>query len=146
MAMADIRRIDETISVAPQIDPADLGEIAGEGFTAIINNRPDGEDAGQPDGDAIAAAAQTLGLGYSAIPVTHAGFSHAQIDAMREMLDAATGPVLAYCRSGTRSANLWALASAKAGGDPDAIVAKAAGAGYDLSSIRPLLESLSAGA
>ncbi|MBW4331341.1 TIGR01244 family phosphatase [Stakelama sp. CBK3Z-3] len=144
--MATIRRIDERISVAPQIDPADIGEIAQAGFTTIINNRPDEEEAGQPEGDAIRADAEALGLGYNAIPITHAGFSHAQIDAMRAALDAATGPVLAYCRSGTRSANLWALASAKAGGDPETIIAQAAGAGYDLSAIRPLLDSLSADA
>ena len=82
-------------------------------------------------------------MSYTAIPVSHAGFSHAQIDAMRAALDSAEGPVLAYCRSGTRSANLWALASAKAGGNPDEIIAKGAGAGYDLNGIRPLLDSLS---
>src|SRR3546814_6091189 len=54
-------------------------------------------------------------LDYTAIPIDHTGFSHPQIDAMRAALDAARGPVLAFCRSGTRSAHLWALAEAKAG-------------------------------
>ena len=137
-----IRKVDDKISVAPQITPADVTELARAGFTAIVNNRPDGEEPGQPEGDAIRAVAQTLGLAYTAIPVTHAGFSHPQIDAMRAAIDAAPGPVLAYCRSGTRSCNLWALAEASAGGDPDAIVAKGTGAGYDLGGIRPLLETL----
>src|SRR3546814_2518731 len=84
-------------------------------------------------------------LDYTAIPIDHTGFAHPQIDAMRAALDAARGPVLAFCRSGTRSAHLWALAEAKAGGDPAAITAKAAAAGYDLSGIRPLLDTLSSG-
>ncbi len=141
--MTDIRRIDDRISVAPQITPADVTEIARAGFVAIINNRPDDEEPGQPDGAAIRAVAETLGLRYTAIPVTHAGFSHPQVEAMVAALDAASGPVLAYCRSGTRSCNLWALASAKAGESPDTLVAKGAGAGYDLSGVRPLLEQLS---
>jgi len=139
--MMDIRKIDDTISVSPQIDPADVTEAARQGFAAIINNRPDHEEAGQPEGEPIQRVADTLGLAYTAIPVS-GGFSHEQIDAMRAALDAAKGPVLAFCRTGTRSTNLWALAEAKAGGDPDAIVAKAAAAGYDLAGLRPTLEAL----
>jgi uncharacterized protein (TIGR01244 family) len=137
-----IRRIDDRVSVSPQIDPADVTELAAQGFAAIINNRPDHEEAGQPEGEPIRLVAETMGLAYTAIPVA-GGFSHEQVDAMRAALDAATGPVLAFCRSGTRSTNLWALAEAKAGGDPEAIVAKAAAAGYDLSGIRPALDALS---
>ncbi|MDB5711784.1 MAG: hypothetical protein JWL96_3854 [Sphingomonas bacterium] len=140
---ADIRRIDDRISVAPQITPWDVSEIARAGFVAIVNNRPDDEEAGQPEGAEIRAAAEAAGLSYTEIPITHAGFSFPQVEAMAAALDAAGGPVLAYCRSGTRSCNLWALASAKAGGDPDELVAKGAGAGYDLSGIRPLLDQLS---
>lgn len=137
-----IRRIDDRISVSPQIDPADVTELAAQGFAAIVNNRPDGEEAGQPEGAAVRLVAETMDLAYTAIPVS-GGFSIEQVDAMRAALDAATGPVLAFCRSGTRSTNLWALAEAKAGGDPEAIVAKAAAAGYDLSGIRPALDALS---
>ena len=142
--MTSIRPIDASIAVAPQIDPAELADLAAAGFTAIVNNRPDGEDHGQPTGDEIATAAAALGLSYTAIPVTHAGFSHPQIDAMAAMLAEATGPVLAYCRSGTRSCNLWALAAVKTGLNPDTAIAKAAAAGYDLSGIRPLLDALAA--
>lgn len=141
--MTTPRTIDAHIAVAPQIDPADLADLAAAGFTAIVNNRPDGEDAGQPTGAAIAAAAAAAGLRYTAIPVTQAGFSHPQIDAMAQALAAAPGRVLAYCRSGTRSCNLWALAAVKAGAHPDAAMAKAAAAGYDLSGIRLLLDALS---
>jgi uncharacterized protein (TIGR01244 family) len=138
-----IRSIDDRISVSPQIDAADLTALAAEGFTGVINNRPDHEESGQPEGEPIRVVATKLGLDYTAIPVTSAGFSHPQIDAMRAALDAATGPVLAFCRSGTRSTNLWALAEAKAGRDPETITAKAAAAGYDIGQLRPLLDALS---
>ncbi len=141
--MPDIRRINDRISVAPQIDPADVTELARGGFVAIVNNRPDDEDAGQPSGDSIRRVAETLGLAYHAIPVTHAGFSAQQVEAMRAALDAAEGPVLAYCRSGTRSTNLWALSEASRGKDPEGLIEQAAGAGYDLTGIRPLLDQLS---
>ena len=139
-----LRKIDETISVAPQIAPEDVPALAEAGFRAIVNNRPDGEEMAQPSGDAVRAAAEAAGLSYAAIPVTHAGFSADMVEAMAEALERAGGPVLAYCRSGTRSCNLWALAEASRGGDPDALTAKAAGAGYDISGIRPLLDGLSA--
>lgn len=138
-----IRKIDEKISVAPQIAPEDVAAIAAAGFRGIVNNRPEGEELSQPTGDAVRAAAEAAGLSYAAIPVTHAGFSATQVEAMARALEAADGPVLAYCRSGTRSCNLWALAEASRGGDPDALTAKAAGAGYDISGIRPLLDALS---
>ena len=143
--MLDIRPIDDRIAVAPQIAPEDVPAIAAAGFVAIINNRPDGEEPGQPAGDAIRAVAEAAGLAYTAIPVTQAGFSHPQVAAMANALAAADGPVLAYCRSGTRSCNLWALASAQAGGDADVLNAKAAGAGYDLTNLRPLLDAVAPG-
>lgn len=139
----NLRRVDDSISVAPQIAAEDMGFLAEQGFSFVINNRPDEEESGQPEGEAIRAAAEAAGLGYAAIPVTHAGFSSAQVEAMAAALAEANGPVLAYCRSGTRSCNLWALAEASRGGDPAEITAKAAQAGYDISGIRPLLDQLS---
>jgi uncharacterized protein (TIGR01244 family) len=140
--MLDIRRIDDRISVAPQIAPEDIPAIKAAGFAAIVNNRPDGEEDGQPTGDAIRAAAEDQGLAYTAIPVTHAGFSMPQVTAMIDALGAANGPVLAYCRSGTRSCNLWALSQAGLGGDPDQLTQQARGAGYDLSALRPLMDAV----
>ena len=137
-----IRHINESISVAPQIAVEQVADIAAAGFKTIVNNRPDDEDAGQPSGDAIRAAAEAAGLKYVAIPVTHAGFSHPQIDAMTQALTDSDGPVLAYCRSGTRSCNLWALAAAKAGRNPNLLLAQAEDAGYDLRGIRPMLDAL----
>ena len=139
-----IRRIDENISVAPQIPPELLPEIAAQGFAVVVNNRPDGEEPGQPESAEIARAAAEAGLGYVEIPVAHAGISSAQVEAMAAALAAAPGPVLAFCRSGTRSCNLWALASASLKqGDAEALIGKAAGAGYDISGLRPMLDTLS---
>lgn len=137
-----LRRIDDSISVAPQIAPEDIPALAAAGFGFVINNRPDEEEAGQPSGAAMRAAAEAAGLGYADIPITHAGFSGAQVEAMVAALTATDRPVLAFCRSGTRSCNLWALAEASRGGDPDELTAKAAAAGYDISGIRPLLDQL----
>ena len=142
--MTDLRPLNDRIAVAPQIDADDIPAIKAAGYVAIVNNRPDDEEPGQPTGDAIRAAAEAAGLRYTAIPVTHAGFGHAQLDAMAAAITAADGPVLAYCRSGTRSCNLWALAAAKAGRDPALIVAQAQHAGYDVSALRAMLDTLAA--
>lgn len=141
-----IRRIDDHVSVAPQITAAEVAEAAHAGFVEIVNNRPDDEEGGQPSGAEIAAAAAAAGIAYRAIPVTQAGFSAHQVEAMASALTSAAGPVLAYCRSGTRSTNLWALARARMGDAPDVLIAKAAIAGYDLNGIRPLLDQLAAAA
>ncbi|WP_203309028.1 MULTISPECIES: TIGR01244 family sulfur transferase [Sphingomonas] len=144
--MADIRTINDRVSVAPQITPEDIAAIKAAGFVAIVNNRPDEEEPGQPSGETIRAAAEEAGLAYAAIPVTHAGFSHPQLDAMAAALAAADGPVLAYCRSGTRSCNLWALAAAKAGRNPELLVMQARAAGYDIGGMRPTLDALAGAA
>jgi len=138
------RTLDDSISVTGQVSPADIAAAAGQGFTFVINNRPDGEQPGQPTGAEIEAAANAAGLGYAAIPITHAGFTMEQVEAMRAALDAAPGKILAFCRSGTRSTLVWALARAAQGDEPDELAAKAEAAGYDLSSIRPSIDALAA--
>lgn len=140
------RRLTDDFHVAPQIALADIAAAAEQGFALIINNRPDGEEPDAPQGDAIADAAAAVGLAYASIPVGHGGFSHAQLDALDAARAAHPGKCLAYCRSGTRSTHLWALAGARGGAAPDALCDAAAGAGYDLSMLRPMLTSLSAGA
>lgn len=133
------RTLDDTISVFGQIEPEDVATAKEQGFTTIVNNRPENEQPGQPAGVAIEAAAKAAGLAYVAIPVDHSGFSERQVAAMADTLQKADGPVLAFCRSGTRSTYLWALARHSLGDDGEALIAKAAGAGYDLSAIRPIL-------
>jgi uncharacterized protein (TIGR01244 family) len=135
--------ITDRISVAPQISAADVADAAAQGFRTIVNNRPDGESLDQPPGADIAAAAQAAGLAYVAIPIDHTGFNLEQVAAMSEALDA--GPVLAFCRSGTRSCNLWALAEARRGGDPAAIIAAAGQGGYNVAGLMPLLKQLAGG-
>jgi uncharacterized protein (TIGR01244 family) len=128
-----MKRLDETTWVAGQIAPAD---VAGLGVRVLINSRPDGEEPGQPLSADIAAAARAAGLDYREIPIA-GGISAPQVDAMAEALEA--GPALLFCRSGTRSTYLWALARASRGGDAAKLVAAAAEAGYDLGPILPSL-------
>lgn len=143
------RQLTETVYASPQIGLEEVEQARALGVRLIVNNRPEGESEDQIPGEAIAAAARAVGIDYVAIPVTHAGFSHAQIDALNTALDAAGieagGKVLAYCRSGTRSTLLWGLARAKAGESPAALAAAAAAAGYDLAPVRPLMDALAGG-
>ncbi|HEX4738024.1 MAG TPA: TIGR01244 family sulfur transferase [Allosphingosinicella sp.] len=131
-------RLDSTTFVSPQITAADVAEAAASGVKTIINNRPDGEEPGQPTSAEIEAAAEAAGLAYRHIPVA-GGFSQAQVEAMAEALE--HGPALAFCRSGTRSTYLWALARARQGEEAQTIVRAAAEAGYDLRPILPYLTS-----
>ena len=139
------RKLTESVYASPQIGLDEVAEAKALGVALIVNNRPEGESDDQTAGAEIAAAAQAAGIDYVAIPVTHAGFSEPQVTAMREALDrAGDAPVLAYCRSGTRSTLLWALAEASAGADPRVLAQAAAGAGYDLAPVAPLLDMLAA--
>ena len=136
------RMLDDRIMVAPQIDTDQIADAKAQGVTLVINNRPDGESPSEPQGAEIEAAARAAGLDYVAIPVGHGGFSQPQVDAMAAALAGAEGKTLAYCRSGTRSTLLWALAEASQGADREVLTVQAAGGGYDLASIRPLMDML----
>jgi uncharacterized protein (TIGR01244 family) len=127
--------IDEQMLIAGQIQPRDAAAAAALGVTMIVNNRPDGEEPGQPAGAEIEAAAKAAGLGYAHLPVA-GGIAPGQAEAMAAILDAAEGKVLAFCRSGTRSAYLWALARSLRGVDGETLAAQAAAAGYDLTPLR----------
>lgn len=142
--MSDFRRLTDSFLASPQITPEDILAARDAGVTVIINNRPDGEDPSAPQGDVIEAAAAAQGLNYAAIPIGHAGFSAPQIDRMISALEQAEGTVLAYCRSGTRSTLLWALAQAKQGGSPDEIASAAMAAGYDVTPVRSIMDMLAA--
>lgn len=139
--MADIRPLTDGFAAAPQIEPEEVAELAALGFGMIVNNRPDGEVPGQPSGAEIEAAAHAAGLGYVAIPVDHNGFDVEQIAAMSACL-VSPRRILAYCRSGTRSTMLWALAEASRGAPPQTLVEAAAAAGYDVRPLLPLMERL----
>lgn len=137
-------KLSETVYASPQIGPEEVKQAADSGFALIINNRPEGEAPDQTPGVEIEAAAKAAGLAYVAIPVGHGGFSEAQVSAMAHALESSSGPILAYCRSGTRSTLLWSLAQASRGVAPDELVQAALAAGYDLSPVRALLEMLAA--
>ena len=141
--MADIRRLTDSFAAAPQITLDDVAAIKAAGFGFIVNNRPDGESADQTPGDDIEAAALDAGLGYCAIPIDQSGFTVEQVAALSALM-VSPRPILAYCRSGTRSTNLWALASASRGGNIEEIIDVALGAGYDVRALRPAMEQLAA--
>lgn len=132
------RRIDDKVSVWGQLLPDQVRDAAADGIRMIVNNRPDGEQPGQPLAREIEAAAAEAGIAYRHIPVA-GGFSAAQVEATAEALESTDGRVLAFCASGTRSTYLWALARAKAGDAADDIIGKAAAAGYDLTPLKPHL-------
>jgi uncharacterized protein (TIGR01244 family) len=134
-AMSDFRRVTEDLSVAPQISVADVAEAAAQGFTTIINNRPDGEDPAAPQSAEIEAAAKSHGLHYVHVPVRGAP-GPAEVEAVRQAIDQAEGPVLSYCRSGTRSIVTWSIGQAMSGArSRGELVALGREAGYDLTGV-----------
>lgn len=133
--MPDFRKVTDAFSVAPQIAPADLAAAAAQGFTLVINNRPDGEAPDQPAGAQMEAAARAAGLDYVHIPV-RGGPTSDQVEAVQAAISEAKGPVLAFCRSGTRSIVTWSLGQASSGAKGrDELVRLGADAGYDLSGV-----------
>jgi uncharacterized protein (TIGR01244 family) len=133
--MTDFRHVTDDLSVAPQISVADVAEAAARGFTTIINNRPDGEDPAQPTSAEIEAAAQAAGLRYVHIPVRGAP-GPSEVEAVRQVIDSADGPVLSFCRSGTRSIVTWSIGQAMSGARTRGeLVSLGRGAGYDLTGV-----------
>lgn len=133
--MADFRRVTDQFSVAPQIALADIQAAADAGFALLINNRPEGEDPFQPAEAQVQAAAQAAGLDYIYIPV-RGGPSEEQAMAVARACEDASGPVLAFCRSGTRSIIAWSLGQALSGARTiGEIKSLGASAGYDLSQV-----------
>jgi sulfide:quinone oxidoreductase len=134
-------RLTPNVSVAPQLTGHDLEEAAAAGFRTIVNNRPDGEAPDQPRSEELAAAAKRLGLEYRHIPVVSGQLTDAHIEAFKAAVAEGEKPVLAFCRTGTRSATLWALA-ARDRLSPNEILQTASAAGYNLEALRPRLEAV----
>ena len=133
--MSDFRRVTDNFSTAPQISLADVAQAKAQGFTTLINNRPDGEAPGQPTSLEFAQAAKDAGLEYFHIPVVGMP-GRPQIEQMREAVATAPGPVLGFCRSGTRTINTWALGQALMGERPiEELVDLGSAAGYDLRGV-----------
>lgn len=128
----------EGLHASPQLSPSDIAEAHRLGFRSIIINRPDGEEVGQPTIAAMKRAATEAGLGFAAIPIAPGQATDHDVALFEQALDALPKPILAYCRTGTRAATLWALSQSSVS-DPDQVIATAAAAGYDLSPLRPYL-------
>jgi uncharacterized protein (TIGR01244 family) len=135
LAMADIRQVTDSFAVAPQLGPEAMSEAAERGFTLVINNRPDGEAPDQPTSREMEAAARAAGLDYVQIPF--AGRPSPDVaQAVCTLAEDAEGPVLAFCRSGTRSITAWSIGQAMTGKrSREELLSLAAAAGYDLSAV-----------
>lgn len=140
----DLRHLADSVWTSPQITVEDVADLAEQGFALIVNNRPDEEVDERQAGSAIRAAAERAGIEYLAIPVDHWGLYELQVVKLASALRKTRGKVLTYCRSGTRSTFLWALASASTGREPQQIIADAEAAGYDVTLVQDALEALAA--
>jgi uncharacterized protein (TIGR01244 family) len=134
-----IRQLDERASVSGQLAPHEVAGLAELGVTVLVNNRPDGEEPGQPAAADIEAAAEAAGIAYRYIPIMR-GIGPADVDAMQEALrDAEGGTLLAFCRSGTRSALTLGLAKREQGASADEVHRCLTEAGFDPGPIAHLL-------
>lgn len=137
--MDTVKQLTPFLAVAGQMQPQDMATIAKTGFLTVINNRPDGESDEQPSSAQIAQAAHAAGLHYHYLPIVAGQISDQNATDFAQLLTEVKGPVLAFCRTGTRSTSVWALTEAHHL-DPVAILAAAKGAGYDLTSLEPRLQ------
>ena len=106
-----MHRITDNYTASGQIAADDVKAIAEAGFKAVVCNRPDHEDPGQPTAGEISAACEQHGLSFHHIPIVGNQLHMETVEAMREVMSSTDGPVFAYCRSGTRSAVVWQYAA-----------------------------------
>ena len=137
----DIRTLTDTYAVSPQIMPEDMAAAQAAGIVRIICNRPDAEVPPEMRAEAIAEAAGAAGIDFHILPLTHQTMTPDNIARQRALVEEAGGPVLAYCASGTRCSVIWAL-GAVADLGVDAVLTRAAAAGYDLEGLRPTLRQI----
>lgn len=135
--------VTDAFYVAPQLSAADIRQAATDGFTLVVNNRPDGESPGQPTSEALAAAAREAGLAYVHLPVDAGGITPVHTGGLETAMDdAPDGKTLAFCRSGMRSILVWSYAAARFGKPVDQIIDEAGAAGFDIAGHRPALTLL----
>lgn len=133
------RQLDEKTLIGGQISPEEIPELKALGVTLVVNNRPDGEDEGQPASADIEAAAKAAGLDYRHVPIAR-GMGPSDIEAMREAIHSAgDGKLFAFCRSGNRSALAWAVARNEDGVEREELERCAEGAGISLDPVAHLL-------
>ena len=132
---AELIPLSPGLSVTGRLDRADIDALAQAGVRTIVNNRPDGEDPGQLPAAEARKLAEAHGIAYHHIPVTAASLTKSDVDAFATTLQTAAAPVVAHCRSGTRSTLLWALTRLREGADPLALIAEAARHGIDIAGL-----------
>jgi len=133
------RQLDDRTLVSGQIHPDDVPALKDLGVTLIVNNRPDNEDAGQPEGDDIEAAAKAAGIDYRHVPIAR-GLGPSDVEAMREaMHSVGEGKLFAFCRSGNRSTLAWAVAKSEDGSSREELESCVSNAGFDLGPVAHLL-------
>lgn len=130
------------LSATGKLDRSDIEALADAGVKTIINNRPDGEDPGQLPAADAKKLAESRGIAYHHIPFTAATLTKADVDAFAATLASAKGPIVAHCRSGTRSTLVWALTRMREGADPMALISQAAGKGIDIAVLPALAARL----
>lgn len=130
----DLKKITEKTAVSPQITPQDMSAIKEAGFRAIICNRPDGEGVDQPSFEEIEAEAKKVGLAAAYVPVTSGMVRDEDVESFGAALKDLPRPVLAYCRTGTRSATLWSFHESKKRPMHEILAATKA-AGYDMNGV-----------
>ncbi|PVB62249.1 bifunctional protein tyrosine phosphatase family protein/NAD(P)/FAD-dependent oxidoreductase [Labrenzia sp. 011] len=129
-----IKPINSQIFVSPQIRPEELADIARQGFRSVICNRPDGEGADQPTFEEIEAEARKHGIEVRYLPIVAGKVRDEDATAFNDLMETLPKPVLAYCRTGTRSATLWSLSQAEKQPLAD-ILSQTRAAGYDMAGV-----------
>jgi len=140
--MPPLMELAPGIAAAGALSAADIEALAAAGVKTIINNRPDGEDPGQLPADEARRLCAARGIAYHHIPFVAATLTRADIDAFDAALKSAPQPVVAHCRSGTRSTMIWALTRMLDGEDPAVLVALGTRNGVDIAALPMLAAKL----
>lgn len=139
--------LDARVAVAGQLQPADMAEIAAAGYVAVVNNRPDGEAMfGQPRTADLRTAAEAAGLVFLDLPFSGPRATPDQVRAFADLLSSRPGKIVAFCKSGMRSALIWGAASIASGQPLEQVLATATGAGQNLDAVGDLMVSLATAA
>jgi uncharacterized protein (TIGR01244 family) len=142
LSMPRLMELTPGLTAAGALSADDIEALAAAGVKTVINNRPDGEDPGQLSADEAQRLCATRGIAYHHIPFVAATLTKADIDAFENVLMSASHPIVAHCRSGTRSTMIWALTRVRQGDDPVALVALGAKNGVDISGLPMLAAKL----
>lgn len=132
----NLQSLSPSLRVTDQLVPTDIPALKEAGVSSVVCNRPDGEQPDQPDHLALQAACSRAGLSFAYLPVVPGSITDGHVQQFAVLLEQLPAPIAAYCRTGTRSASLWALSQIRAGSaTPEQVLSVAGEAGYDLSSL-----------